>query len=413
MRPVMLIACTCLALGLPDSAPAQDIPETSPEALEAHALGLRAYLAQDYRAAMPHFLRAHELDPTFVTPLYVGSIVAGNAGMAAVRDSLWDLVVKNRDQFSDYYQRMIDAYQAGRNSDWDRREQLAAAVVRDYPGTKAVYSHAYWAMGNNHAQAALRTLKSVDPDRAPMKGWWPYFSVLASANHALGDYDAEVEAARAGVERFPDRLAPRGVLAQALASAGRVDELDQVLSDCADFDDPVSGWTMGWAFQSVGLELLAHGDAEVAQRYLDKAVAWYENLPTEERQTPGNRGNHAFALYAAGRYQDAQGEYADLVKEFPNAVGTRARWGASAALAGDRATAEEALRAIEAGETSTVLPTIHGYASFITAALGDEDATFAHFEQTWPGARWVHVEPALLRTMGDNPRYWAYMKPKG
>ena len=44
---------------------------------------------------------------------------------------------------------------------------------------------------------------------------------------------------------------------------------------------------------------------------------------------------------------------------------------------------------------------------------GDEDATFAHFEQTWPGQRWVHFEPALLRTMKDNPRYWAYTKPKG
>ncbi|MGD8320862.1 MAG: hypothetical protein PVJ02_10415, partial [Gemmatimonadota bacterium] len=206
MRPVMLIACTCLALGLPDAAPAQDIPETSPEAIAAHAEGLRLYLANDYRAAIPHFLRAHELDPTFVTPLYVGYIVAGNAGMSAMRDSLWSLVVEHRGQFSDYYQRMIDAYGAGMEQDWNRREEIVASVAKDYPGTKAAYSHANWAMRQNHAGAAVKSLESLDPDREPMKGWWDYYAVLAHAHHALGDFDSEIAAARAGMERHPDRV---------------------------------------------------------------------------------------------------------------------------------------------------------------------------------------------------------------
>jgi tetratricopeptide (TPR) repeat protein len=409
----MLIACTCLALGLPDSAPAQDIPETSPEAIAAHAEGLRLYLATDYRAAMPHFLRAHELDPTFVTPLYIGSIVAGNAGMTAVRDSLWTLVVDHRDQFSDYYQRMIDAIEAGKARDLNRRDEIVASVVRDYPGTKAAYSQAYWAMGRNHAAVAVKSLTSLDPDREPMKGWWPYHSVLANAQHALGDFDSEIAAARAGMESHPDRVAPRAHLARALASAGRVDEIDAVLSECADLDDP-QGWNMGYALSWVGGELLAHGDLDAAQPYLDKTVAWWEGLPADERSTAANRRNHAYALYAAGRYAEAQKEYAGLAKDYPKAIADRMRLGASAALAGDEATARESLRMIEAGEINDDPPTMHGYASFITAALGDEDATLRHLEQTWVGARWIHVEPAYIRgPMKDNARLKAFMKPTG
>jgi tetratricopeptide (TPR) repeat protein len=330
-----------------------------------------------------------------------------------VRDSLWTLVLDHRDQFSDYYQRMIDAFEAGRAQDWNRREEIVASVVQDYPGTKAAYNYALWAMAQNHAGAAVKSLESLDPDSEPMKGWWSYFAVMADAEHSLGDFDAEVAAAEAGVERFPDRVGPRVHLARALASAGRLDEIDAALAECGDLDDPL-GWNMGYGLSWVGGELMAHGDLDAAQPYLDKTVAWFEGLPAEDRETVANRRNHAYALYAAGRYSEAQKEYAGLAKDYPKAIADRMRLGASAALAGDEATARESLHMIESGEINDYPPTMHGYASFITAALGDEDATFEHLSHTWVGGRWIHIEPAYVRgPMKDNPRLKSLMKPTG
>ncbi|MCJ7629151.1 MAG: hypothetical protein MUO50_12285, partial [Longimicrobiales bacterium] len=160
-----------LALGMSaQTARGQDIPEASPDAIAAHVEGLRAYLAQDYRAAMPHFLRAHELDPTFYVPLFMGAIDAGNAGMTAMADSLWGVVSANRSNFSDYYQRLIDIYVMRRNGgSWAESMNLSRAVAKDYPGTKAAYNHAYWSNSDGKPKEALASLATLDPDREPMK----------------------------------------------------------------------------------------------------------------------------------------------------------------------------------------------------------------------------------------------------
>jgi hypothetical protein len=110
---------TLAALATVAAAPltAQRLPESSADAIAAHVEGLRAYLAADYAAAQPHFLRAHELDPTFFVPVLMAALSAGNAGMGAAADSLWAVLEENRDRFSDYYRRLIDIYLLRRSGD--------------------------------------------------------------------------------------------------------------------------------------------------------------------------------------------------------------------------------------------------------------------------------------------------------
>jgi tetratricopeptide (TPR) repeat protein len=403
LTPLLL---ALLAL-IPTTLFAQDIPESSPEAIEAHARGLRLYLGQEYRAAMPHFLRANELDPTFLVPLLMGAINAGNGGFAAERDSLWEMVYERQDQFSDYYNRLIDAYRAGAT---EERLQLAESLMDDYPGTKVAYNFALWSMSYNRAADAVRALKTLDPDKEPMKGWHSYYVVLENAYHVLGDFEAELATAREGYQRFPHRRAACGHLAQALAANGRVQELDRTLSECEETTMVVSGWTMGAIFNAVGRELLNHGHAGQAQPYLDRAMAWFEALPAEEHSRISIRGQHAYALYAAGRFEEGQEAYASLVEDFPRSIAYRTRMAACAALAGDEATAQEALAAIQAGEYSSNPAVQHGWSSFITAALGDEESTFDHFEGTWAGARWIHDDPAFLHGIERDEAFWAFMR---
>lgn len=396
-----LLATTTLTLF------AQDIPESSPEAMEAHARGLRLYLGQEYRAAMPHFLRANELDPTFLAPLLMGAINAGNGGMTAVRDSLWEMVFERQGSFSDYYRRLIDAYREGPT---EERLRIARDLMEDYPGTKSAYNFALWSMGYNRPLDAIRALKTLDPDREPMKGWYPYFGVLANSYHVLGDFDAELETALAGYQRFPHRRAACGHLAEALAANGMTQELDQLLAQCERAQKVLSGWTMGAILSASGRELLSHGHANLAQPYLDRAVAWFEALPAQEREKTTIRRQYAYALYSAGQFQKGQAAYASLVEDYPRSLADRTRMAACAALTGDRATAQEALEAIQAGEYSNDPAVQHGWSSFITAAMGDVENTFDHFRHTWAGARWIHDDPAYLHGMSRGEAFWTFMR---
>lgn len=410
-RPTLIVVLALLAL--PSVSRAQDIPESSPEAVAAHAMGLKAYMAQDYRAAIPHFLRAHELDPTFFTPLFVAALNAGNAGMTSLADSLWTVVAANRARFSDYYQRLIDIYvMRRRGGSWAESMVLAQAVARDYPGTKAAYNYAYWSNSDGKPREALRSLATLDPDREPMKGWFAYSSVKCNALHWVGDYEGQLQCARDAVARFPERGAAHYFEAEALAALGRGPEASTALEAAVRLGDPLTGFSVGAMHTYLGLELLSHGCGDdLAEEHLAKAVAWYRGLPADQAATPTMRRQHAYALYAHGDYAAAYGMYQQIVRDL-GSVADRAYLGITAGLAGDRAAALEARRAMLEDDLTPRPEVRHFYAALISAALDDRDGAAAHFKQTWSVAG-SHTEPVLLLKMGSHPAFLEYLKPRG
>jgi tetratricopeptide (TPR) repeat protein len=408
---------TLLLLGLfllsSSAARAQDIPEASPNAIAAHAEGLRAYLAEDYGTAMRQFLRAHELDHTFYVPLFMAAITSGNAGMTAVNDSLWGVVAENRARFSDYYRRLIDIYVLRRSGgDWAESMRMSKAVADAYPGTKAAYNFALWSNNDGRPAQALVALGTLDPDREPMKGWFSYYAVKCSALHFTGRYEEELQCGRDAAERFPERAAPTWETARALAALGRVDEISRVLEAGADLDDPMIGYSLGARYGSIGTELLAHGgDPATAKAYLEKAVSWYAALPPDQAARPALRRQGAYWLYASGRYDEAYAGMQGIVTDL-GSVWDRGYLGITAALAGDQPAARKVLAAFEGGEITPTPAVMHYWAGLISAALGEVDAAAAHLGQTWSGAG-DHSEPVLRLKMGDHPAFKAFAAPRG
>ncbi|HSG08946.1 MAG TPA: hypothetical protein VLA36_11355 [Longimicrobiales bacterium] len=410
-RLTLLLTCTLLAV--PGGTLAQDLPESSPQAIAAHAEGLRAYLAQDYRAAIPHFLRAHELDPTFYVPLFVAALNAGNAGMTATADSLWDVVAKNRSHFSDYYQRLIDIYVMRRNGgDWAKSMELARSVAMDYPGTKANYNYALWSNSDGRPREALEALTRLDPDKEPMKGWFSYFAVKCNALHWVGDYAGELQCARDAVQRFPDRGAAHYFVAEALAAQGRGPEASEALEEALKRPEKLAGYSPGAMHGALGLEMLTHGCGEdIADGHLAKAVAFYEALPADEAEANAMRRQQAFWLYANGDYQKAYQKLQDIDADL-GSIWDKGYLGVTAALAGNRTKAEEVRTAFLAGEITPRAEVQHYWAALLSAALDERDAAAAHFKQTWSNVN-SHAEPVLLLKMGSHPAFQEYVKPRG
>lgn len=410
-RPCDVLSLAVLAL--PGRALAQDLPESSPEAIAAHVEGLRLYLAQDYRAAIPHFLRAHELDPTFYVPLFVAALSAGNAGLTATADSLWAVVADNRSHFSDYYRRLADIYVMRREGgDWPASMELARAIARDYPGTKANYNYALWSNSDGRPGEALAALATLDPDKEPMKGWFSYFTVKCNALHSVGDHAGELQCAEDAVRRFPDRGAPHYLMAQALAAQGRGADAAAALEKAIHVGDKLSSFSTGNMLGYLGLEMFAHGCGDaLADEHLAKARGWYASLPAEQARTPAMRRQQAFWTYADGDFEAAYQAYKGIVADL-GSVADRGYLAVTAALAGHHGEAEALRTSFLAGELSPRPEVQHYWAAMITAGLGDLDGAAAHFKQTWSTGT-SHTEPVFLFKMGNHPAFRDYLKPRG
>ncbi len=398
----------------PSAAVAQDIPEASPDAIAAHVEGLRAYLAGNNVGALPHFYRAHELDPTFVVPLLMAAIASGNAAtnngiteMVAVSDSLWAIVRANRDRFSDYYQRRIDI-QLMRREEGPSQEsvELARAAAEAYPGTKAVYNYGFWAVQDGRAKAALEAFATLDPDREPMKDWISFFTQWCRTAHFAGDFAQEAECGRKGSERFLSNGNFAWYVADAMAAQGLVTQLQAPLEEA--MSRPNAG---GYYYGNIGLALQAHGHSEVlAREYLDKAVSWYDALSSEEAARPAMRRQRAYWLYADGRLEEAREALEGIVADL-GSVWDRGYLGITSGIAGDRAAAMSALDEFLTGEMDLTPPQRHYWAGLLCAALDDRACAAEHFRQTWSGP-WDHHEPVLYR-MRDDPAVKAFVAPRG
>lgn len=412
MRPPSAVAVVLALSALAQPATAQDLPESSPEAIRHHVLGLELYLKTQYGPAIEHFTMAHRADPTFVVPLFMAALSHGNAGRTAQADSLYAIVAQHKDRLSPYYRARLETHMAARAGDLVRSAEIARQLARDAAGTKAVYNWAQIAANQGRASEARDALRSLNPEREPMKGWYSYYSVYVGAAHALGDYEDELRSARQGKQQFLGTLAPATDEALALASLGRVTELDQALDEVAKLPS-TAGNNPGNVMVNAALELGAHGKPADAKRILERGHVWFESRAGDEATSEGVRSGKAYALYCVGRYKDAAPEYDALARDFPNNATYKAWVGILAGLNGDRTRANDVARRIETGDIQFTPANSAIWRGLIAAAVGDRDRAVTLFKESGVRARWMHRDPMLMTRFQSNAEWVAYLKPQG
>ncbi len=390
------------------------------EAYQAFDDGMRVYLRTGYSSEslepLPHFYRAFELDTTFVTPLIYAAISHGNGGEWAQMDSLLGTLERLRNRLSEYDRHWLDFLRGWLDGDLAETLRAIRRAAELAPGSKAVFNWGRAARVNNRPQEAIDALLSLDPERGPMRGWVNYFYFLCWSFLTLGQYENALEAAQKGRAVHGDVSLTLAFEAYALVGLGRLDEVNALVDEIIAL--PEEGLRQGYYVRRIAVELRRHGHMNAAQTTIDRAIEWYEALPSDTKSSAAWRYPHySIALYVADRCDESYGVAKPLSEEFPDNITYRGFVGAVAACRGDREEALEISEWLEALDR----PYLHGantmWRSGIAAALGDGENAVALLRQAWAEGRepfppglswWVTFEP-----LRDYPPFQELIRPKG
>jgi tetratricopeptide (TPR) repeat protein len=264
----------------------------------------------------------------------------------------------------------------------------------------------------NRPREAIAVLEQLDPTD-PFFGRIDYWDLLHDAHHILGNYEQALEAAARGRAQYPN--SPRVLLydVETLAALGRLEDVDQRLGEVGALP-PQPGVSVGNALWAAAAEFRAHGHREAVRTVF--ARIWDLDRPPPDSSAPEQRYGFAYALYVAGRLEDARQRCTQLIDEGMSGTGVRELLGLIAGRQGDRA---EALR-ISDWLRDLDEPYLYGFNTLsrarIAAALGDQEQAVTLLREAFAqGNRfgmWVHQD-IVLQSLRDYPPFQELVRPKG
>ena len=266
----------------------------------------------------------------------------------------------------------------------------------------------------NRTGSAIRDLKDLRADWAGVGSGlegWPAATLCDTYNQA-GDYQGELRAAREGLARFPDEIYFRSSEAEALASLGRIQELEAVFQ---------AAWTVGrhqsthptGVMANALLELRAHGRKADAQR-IGARLAAELRVGSPER-IKRVRMELAVTLLHLDQDSEALAILQTLTAEDPANLEAKGCLGGLLARLGRVGEA----RKIEAELAGLTRPYLYGQHTFwracIAAQLGEKDRAVEllreAFSQGYPFSLELHRELYLEPIRGYS-HYETLVKPK-
>jgi TolB-like protein len=394
------------------------------EAYREYLAGRDRHAARDLTAALTHFQRAAALDSTFLLPHAISAIVLNMMGRMAAADSIVRQLEARADELDALTRAHVAWLRGGLVGDRHARAAGMREAARLAPGSTLVsYQFADETLRLGRPREAVRILDAVEPERGELRGWLHYWQVLCAGLHLQGNHRRELREARRARALYPGDTRALLLEAHALAALGRTRDIDRMLADAGRTvpGEPGAGALM----LATALELRAHARgtraSSAADRLLERAVAWYGDLPAA-RRTVRSRYEHALALGLLGRRTEARQQLAQLVVERPSPVGPspigargsphypgqvtyRGVAGLFAAMDGDSAAARAALSWLERSTESYS----HGRPTYwraaITASLGDQEAAVRllrrALEEGMPYSLSVHQAPELAALRGN------------
>ena len=365
-------------------------------AYQRWSAGVEHFFQDDFYAAALEFREATRIDSTFVAPLIWSAAAYMNAGSESVADSLLEAANRRRDRLTPTNRALLDVKLAEIRGDWDAAVRAGREMVRVTPGSQLALTVLGWdAWRGMRPKEAIAALRRIQPELVRVQQYAPYWDVLTQSYHALGDYRNELAAARQGRAQFPDRLTIMEDEARSLAELGRSDDVLRLLNDVAARRAEPS-MTPGSTMRRIGLELRAHGQRAAADTAFARALRWYEELPLTVQRTRPTRTQIAIALYAAGRWDDAQRMFARLAADAPDDLDHVGYLGALAARRHDTSAARRADSLLMSVRQPYVFGRPTYWRARIAALGGDRERAVALLRQALEEGRgyWlIHPEP--------------------
>ena len=390
------------------------------EAYQEAARGLEIFIRAEFGASIPYFLRAAELDSTFLSPrLWVASAYM-NTGQWAQADSIVQLSNQAQGRLSVIERQSLDWTLARLRGDQWGALEAARRMIELNAGSEWKWITAWMALSINRPAEAVDVLGSLDPDRGWMRGYPYYYVLLAGTHHLLGDHERELEAAVRGREQYAG-LRYMLFEVRALAALGRVEQLNERLDQSLNM---MAGWSSDWTPGDIMLaaaaELRAHGNKAEARPILDRAVAWHEERPPEEAATANHRYGYALSLYQSERWEEADALFRELSTEFPTSVTYRGYLGVIAARHGDVQAAHEIDEQLAAVDRPYLLGFHTYWRSRIAAVLEDRESAVRLLRDAvaagspyFRGSQYRIHSVIDFESLSDYPPYQELVRPKG
>jgi len=378
-----------------------------PPTYEAYRLfehGLERFTALDYPPASEAFVDAWKHDTTFTIALVYAATAYLNRSQYQRADSVVKALRAGATRLNRYHELMLRYTEAILAGDGMGALELARQAAATAPGGRAQYNLATIALSVGRVDEALTTMREIDPDRGVLKGWSPYWFVLAQAEHLKGQFGRESKTAAEVRRRYPDSRAGWVNQVRALAAAGNLAAVDSIVASASALP-PDTYWSQGAMLVIIGEELDAHGHPG-ALGYYRRAITWLGNQLARDPSNRAHRYWMGSVQLDRGTPAGAAPYFASLAHDFPDEVQFRGLWGVSAALSGDTALARQRLGAEPTYRRGDYLAYLARYAGI----GGDTERAIALWSEAVGagvnGTVWIHASARreLIRIAKD-PRF--------
>jgi len=321
------------------------------EAYRDYVAGLAAFVRGDPRAALSLFERSAGADSAYPMPRIAATIMRLNLDDADGAQRLIATLNDERARLGPLELSTLDMVQGLMTGNLAFAYDAVVRQARIAPGTISEYMIGELARKMNRPAEAVNVLRALGPDRGELRGWRPYWRELTFALHLLGRHDEELVAARDAMRRYPNDVTIAAYELRALAALG---DVRAVVTALARLDGSVASVAERAALRvTTATEFLAH-HPDVGGDIARDVTAWFDSMPSTERDDPAIRRHDARALLLSGRAHDAHRRLQPLTTRM-NAPATMSLAlmglaGNVAAADGDSAAARRWMRLLAARE---------------------------------------------------------------
>ena len=386
------------------------------EAYQQYVEGMTQFVRINQVAAIEHFLRAVELDSSFVTARLMAAFAYATMDEWYQADSLARIVAQSRDALAPLERHQLDWVL--RLTEGDLAGALTAIrSAAEVSGPETLIFVALSAIWTNRPAEAIAALERLDPESGFASEFFLYWNFLTGSLHVVGRHEDELEQARRGRAQYPNLRITLGSELRALYAIGETESVDS-LWDLSESLSPVTafGESIGDTQRLAVLEARTHGWDSLAAVTLARSIQWYRSLAPRTAELEEHRYGLARSLYVAGEYREAGPLFESLFADHPDSLAYEGYLGSVAASLEDR---EEALRISESLEKQR-RPFDFGGVPFwrarIASVLGDREEVMAYLRMAESeGYRFdgeVHFI-VDLHAMHDYAPFVEWIKPRG
>lgn len=320
------------------------------------------------RGAVVHFLRAFQLDSTFL----LAGLEAAAYSDRPQAESLLAVVERVRPRWSPVDRALLDGAKAQARGDLLGALRAARQVAQLAPGPSSLFRVAVAAIFAGRPREALAALEKADPDWKLTAGWGERTDAL----HLVGDYRTELRAVdkrRAlGVPDLYDEVQVHATLGNVEAVNERVEER---LRNPPDGND-----TPGQLMHFAAREYRAHGHLAPSRALTARAITWFQGRDSTEL-APTDLLTWGGAHYHIGEWAKAREQFQRLYSMDSTSAVYLGALGRIAARMGDRAEAERVFAQL--ARLKGAFGWNHYERAQIAALLGRRDQAVALVQQGW------------------------------